>query len=344
LAPEYEKAATNLKGIIRVGGVNCDEEKELCGYFGIKGFPTIKLFPAEGSVNKGQPTKTPMDYNNQRTAAPIVNFALGYLPSYVATLTPTTIKKFLSDSSKAKVLLFTEKDKTPNLYKALSVDFVNRLQFGEVRKTHTQLVKEFSVETFPTIMVIKVDGEQVVYGGKMDHSSLMQFLTPFALPSTSSQKSPPPEQQQKKEEEAAVLYEIVDQATLDKACLSKAGSCLLIFYDRTNLQVETPLDEDVEADKRYTAVVQQLFEKYKKSFNFGWIDVATSQQNAQFANAFDLRSFFPTVVVLNPKKQAYIPFVGAFELNPLSDFLDKVLVGRKVPVVLDNLPTLQPIL
>jgi len=37
LAPEYEKAATNLKGMIKVGGVNCDEEKQLCGQYGIQG-------------------------------------------------------------------------------------------------------------------------------------------------------------------------------------------------------------------------------------------------------------------------------------------------------------------
>jgi protein disulfide-isomerase A6 len=37
LAPEYEKAATNLKGIVKVGGINCDEEQELAGRFGIKG-------------------------------------------------------------------------------------------------------------------------------------------------------------------------------------------------------------------------------------------------------------------------------------------------------------------
>ena len=37
LAPEYEKAATNLKGIVKVGAVDCDVEKELCGSFEVKG-------------------------------------------------------------------------------------------------------------------------------------------------------------------------------------------------------------------------------------------------------------------------------------------------------------------
>jgi len=67
LAPEYQKAAKALKGIIGVGGVNCDEHKQLCGQFGVQGFPTIKIF---GS-NKAKPE----DYQGQRTAAGIVQAA-----------------------------------------------------------------------------------------------------------------------------------------------------------------------------------------------------------------------------------------------------------------------------
>lgn len=52
LAPEYKKAATALKGIVRLGAVDADEHKGLGGQYGVRGFPTIKVF---GS-NKGSPT------------------------------------------------------------------------------------------------------------------------------------------------------------------------------------------------------------------------------------------------------------------------------------------------
>eukprot|EP00959_Pyramimonas_sp_CCMP1952_P354290 7422311-Pyramimonas_sp.AAC.1 len=42
LAPEWTKAATQLKGVAKVGAVNCDDEKDLAQTYGIKGFPTIK--------------------------------------------------------------------------------------------------------------------------------------------------------------------------------------------------------------------------------------------------------------------------------------------------------------
>ena len=34
LAPKWSKVAASLKGIVQVGAVNCDEEKQLCGQHG----------------------------------------------------------------------------------------------------------------------------------------------------------------------------------------------------------------------------------------------------------------------------------------------------------------------
>ena len=46
LAPEYKKAATALKGVARLGVVDATDEKNanLAGQYGVKGFPTIKVF------------------------------------------------------------------------------------------------------------------------------------------------------------------------------------------------------------------------------------------------------------------------------------------------------------
>lgn len=46
LAPEYEKAATDLKGVAAIAKINADEEQNrpIGGQYGIRGFPTLKLF------------------------------------------------------------------------------------------------------------------------------------------------------------------------------------------------------------------------------------------------------------------------------------------------------------
>lgn len=45
LAPEYETAATELKEKnISLVKVDCTEENDLCGQYGVEGFPTLKVF------------------------------------------------------------------------------------------------------------------------------------------------------------------------------------------------------------------------------------------------------------------------------------------------------------
>ena len=66
LAPEWEKAANALKGIVKVGAVDADAHKNLGGRFGVKGFPTIKYF--------GLQKNSPKDYESGRTAADLVRF------------------------------------------------------------------------------------------------------------------------------------------------------------------------------------------------------------------------------------------------------------------------------
>ena len=41
-APEYQKAAKALKGIIGVGAVDCDQHKSLCGQYGVQVRKNIK--------------------------------------------------------------------------------------------------------------------------------------------------------------------------------------------------------------------------------------------------------------------------------------------------------------
>jgi len=73
LAPEYSKAAKALKGVVKVGAVNADEESSLGSQYNIKGFPTIKIFYG----------KKVDDYNGQRTSQGIIEAALKAVKSKV---------------------------------------------------------------------------------------------------------------------------------------------------------------------------------------------------------------------------------------------------------------------
>jgi len=49
LAPVYEQVATQLKGKVNVGKVDCTVEKDLCAQFGVRGYPTLK-FTSKGEI------------------------------------------------------------------------------------------------------------------------------------------------------------------------------------------------------------------------------------------------------------------------------------------------------
>lgn len=58
----------NTQGVVKVGAINADDHKSLSGKYGVRGFPTIKIFGAD----KNKPT----DYDGARSAQAIVDAAL----------------------------------------------------------------------------------------------------------------------------------------------------------------------------------------------------------------------------------------------------------------------------
>lgn len=72
LAPEWESAAKQLKGQVSLGAVDATEHQGLASKYGVKGYPTIKMFPA-GKKKKAR------DYQGPREAAGIVAYALQQL-------------------------------------------------------------------------------------------------------------------------------------------------------------------------------------------------------------------------------------------------------------------------
>ena len=75
LAPEWQKAAKALQGLVKVGAVDMDQHPSVGGPYNVRGFPTIKIFGA----NKG----APKDYNGQRTAGSIVDEAIAEVQNIV---------------------------------------------------------------------------------------------------------------------------------------------------------------------------------------------------------------------------------------------------------------------
>lgn len=339
-APEYEKAAGNLKGIVKVGAVDCDQNdnKELCGSFGVQGFPTVKVFPSKATPGKKEGTfnKVPEDYQGARSAAAVANFALSKLPSFVSAVTSKNHDKFL-ENALPKAILFSNKDKTSDLYKALSIDLHNRMILGEAKHSDKKLVEQYGITAFPTLLVLQKEGEAIKFEGKLSHETLTKFLEPHAIPAPkqekkaggSSSKAKAKEQEPEVEPETGDIFEIRDQAAFDQHVANKGGLTAIAVFDYANFE-QSELDN-------YVATLKALGEKFKGKLRIVYMD---GPSQADFTKTLDLSANYPNAVVLSAKKLRYTPFMGAFTKESLGEFFEAVLRGGKRSPAIDRLPTI----
>ncbi len=169
--------------MVRVSAVNCDEQKDVCATLGIQGYPTIKAF-------KGGQW---LDYNGERSASAIRDWALASLPmDHVRVLRDDeALQGFLKASQTTSVarwsvgvVLLTDKSTTSALYKSLAMRYKGRIAFGEVRRKSSTVVSQFGeagAEGGSRLVAI-CGGDvrfTVPFEGEMKNSDLVKWLNGF---------------------------------------------------------------------------------------------------------------------------------------------------------------------
>lgn len=181
LKPAYEKAAKNLEGLARVAAVNCDEDenKQLCGMMGVKGFPTLKTVrPGK----KGKPIVE--DYNGPRTAKGIVDAVVDKINDHVKRVTDKDIDSFLStNNDTAKAILFTDKGTTSALLKSIAIDFLDVITIAQIRDKETKANELFGIKSYPTFVLLPGGNkESIVYDGDLKKDDMVKFLSQAGQP------------------------------------------------------------------------------------------------------------------------------------------------------------------
>ncbi|XP_042352180.1 protein disulfide-isomerase A3 [Plectropomus leopardus] len=104
LAPEYEKAATQLKGIVPLAKVDCTANSNTCSKYGVNGYPTLKIF-RDGEESG--------PYDGPRTADGIVSFLKKQAgPASVELKDEAALEKFISDQDASVVGFFADDKST----------------------------------------------------------------------------------------------------------------------------------------------------------------------------------------------------------------------------------------
>ncbi|KAF2403959.1 thioredoxin-domain-containing protein [Trichodelitschia bisporula] len=230
LQPAYEKAAKSLAGLAKVAAVNCDEDenKPLCGQFGVQGFPTLKI--VRPSKKPGKPVIE--DYQGARAAKAIVDAVVEKIPNNVKRVTDKDVEEFVGGEG-AKAILFTEKGTTSALIRALAIDYLGSISFAQIRNKEKKAAEKFGVTSFPKLVLVPGgDKEPVLYDGELKRDAIVAFLKQVASPNPDPKPEKPKakkankekkSEKKAKEDKKADKGEKADKAGKDSD--SKAGEC-----------------------------------------------------------------------------------------------------------------------
>ncbi|XP_003971872.2 protein disulfide-isomerase A6 isoform X1 [Takifugu rubripes] len=333
LVPDWKKAAAALKGIVKVGAVDADQHKSLGGQYGVRGFPTIKIFGA----NKNKPE----EYQGGRSSQAIVDGALSALRSLVkerlsggssgsgynkqqqsgsggskkdvVELTDDNFDQMVLESGEVWMVEFFApwcghcKNLEPEWTAAATAvkeQTKGKVRLGAVDATVHQVVSSrYGIRGFPTIKIFRKGEEPEDYqGGRTRADIIERALDLF------SDNAPAPE-----------LLEILNEEVVKKTC-EDSQLCVIAVLPHI-------LDTGATGRNGYLEVMMKMADKYKKKM-WGWLWAEAGAQ-LELEASLGIGGFgYPAMAAINTRKMKYALLKGSFSETGIHDFLRELSVGR----------------
>jgi len=322
---EYNKVASELKGMAKVTAMNCNDFPVFCDKQGVKETPSIMIYP---------PNPVPaFKFEGKLEQKAISGKISRFMPDTTVMVTKDNIDTFLTTAhEKPKVLLFSNKKSPPTIWKALSTEtvFKRTVSFGFVTEDQTDIVQRFKITKFPSVVMQRGGAAAVKepYKGEMNFLGLKEWVNLHSesgmgdkLFSNSGGK------EESLEEAKPWLAQEVPELTAKSqqdVCFKGEGLCVIYLKDGELSQAETEMLSGLS--KRFTSQLSDRGAKMK----WMWINLKIE---TKFQELF-APSQFPSAVVFNPHKRLRFSKMDHGEENEhkgdeqgLVKLMDKVLGG-----------------
>ncbi|GME92020.1 unnamed protein product [Ambrosiozyma monospora] len=173
LGPEFSSAADKLaEKDIKLAQIDCTEERDLCADFGIRGYPTLKVFRGEGE---------PSDYQGQREANAIYNYMLKQAsPPVTSTEDSAEILEVVSDAADPVIVQVLPSGVTKNNETFYDVANSLRDSYTFISTSNADYVKKYTKKSNPTYVLFRpeesADDASVYSGKEFDEEHLKEFI------------------------------------------------------------------------------------------------------------------------------------------------------------------------
>lgn len=301
---EYSAIGTTFKEFLKVGAVNCRQQRSVCSESSIDSFPALRWFPEDKNL-------APEVFEGAITAKLVGKWANTMMPDYTRLVEDkNSLRQWLDDAKGPPVLLFSDKSASPPMWKALSREFKNRVSLAVVPRCDkngvfkTPLQREYDVR-IPAVVRLDPLDEVGKIAEKFDFQLKKDVLNIWMMKVIAQGKKAGP---------VATFKEWSRQRY-------EAGDCGPADSQFCFLWLKAGADAETEEATR------QLAHKYRTDpIKMMWANV---ELNPSLLEAFDLEASEQSdhFVAFRPKRAKFKVHEGPLRFAELDNFVDGVLNG-----------------
>ena len=319
LSEDIKEFNVDTHGFFHFGYVDCtgEEKEKICkNNFKIKDFPNFVLYRPEKDVKE--------KINIRR------EIELLYEPK-VNTVTPVNFQYTLSTLKSNRIALLYFFDGYINLGFNLITQqkiYSEFIDYFVMDNPPEEIKQQFQCTYYPYMTIIIPDDSKkdengnpqmqvMVYRGKFSFSEINSFLkSNFHIDDKESK-----EQSFSESDNTPVEIDFIQSTKdLEKTC-SKKKLCIIGFFDmRPGDNYQKNFEEKFEIFKNFSEISK------KRPTSFGYIN-ATCQEEFSSKFGINLESL-PSIILYSYSKDAYANLVGSFNIEDMSELINKALSGR----------------
>ncbi|KAL3137374.1 hypothetical protein ABBQ32_006902 [Trebouxia sp. C0010 RCD-2024] len=284
----------------------------------------------------------PLLFTGNRTAKDLHAFAVATFPDIVTRISSSTIDSaFGSTMRQPKVVLFTDKEETPGMFRALAASFrKHNLLFFTMHASDEQAIKTFNIQKVPAVVLAYLPpGAQEgatgptqlqlqPYPGPLKYPFLAGWLTMAAQ----ELKLMPEGTTSGGDVAGAPAAAPVPEATTSEAfrqhCTDLTGLCIVAALN--------PSADDFTAHKATFQTVANS--RASSALHYLWLDV--TRQGPFWEGLGVGRGDAPSAVAISLKKRRQARLdSGAFSEAGLKAFVERLVGGKSMTTPLQEFPT-----